>query len=80
MFLAPVDEAGVQAECDVVQKQGSVRAADIDPTLLARERTQRREKVVTIQSKVPREVVPRPVRDADERDVPLERDGGNGGE
>jgi hypothetical protein len=68
-----VDEAGVEAERDVVQEETLGDCSDIDSALDAVKRRQRAEGVVAVETEVPREVVARAERDADERDVAFER-------
>jgi hypothetical protein len=80
MMLAPVDEACVDAERDVVQEQPLVRAADVDAAFLAAESAQRGNRIAAVQPEVACEVVARPERDAHERDVKFERNLGNGRE
>jgi hypothetical protein len=80
MVLAPMDERRIQAEREVVQEQGAVRAPDVDPALDAGEGFQGRERIVAVEAEIPREVVPRPVGNADKRDVALERDLGHASE
>ena len=75
--LAAVDEHRVQAEREVVQEQAVAGTADVDAPLLAGEALERGERVVAVEPEVAREVVARAERDADERDVLLERDLGH---
>jgi hypothetical protein len=78
VLLAPVHELGVEAERDVVQEHVPVHAAGVDPALDPEERLERGERIVAIEPEIAREVVARPVGDADERKVALERDLGDG--
>ena len=78
--LAPVHEARVEAERDVVQEEPVFDPADVDPPLVAVEGRERADRVVAIEADVPGEVVAGPERDADERNVLLDRDVGDRGE
>ena len=81
VVLAPVDEPGVDPERDVVQEEPVAGAGDVDAALgSVVERGQRRDRVVAVEAQVAGEVIPRPERDADERDVLLQRDLRDGGE
>jgi hypothetical protein len=71
--LAAVDEPCVQPERDVVEEETPAGAADVDPLLPSSEGGKGGERVVAVEADVAGEVVPRPVRDADERQVALER-------
>ena len=75
VLFAAVNEPGVDAERDVVQKEPVVDATDVDcllgPSVECRERG---ERVVAVEAEVPREVVARPERDDDEREVAVDRD------
>ena len=53
---------------------------DVDRRARALEGIERRERVVAVESEVPREVVPRPERHADERHVALDRHARDRGE
>jgi hypothetical protein len=77
-MLAPVHEARVQAERDVVEEELLADATDVDALLSAVERVEGGERVVAVEPEIPREVVARPVRDADERELALDRDRGHG--
>jgi hypothetical protein len=68
-----VDEAGVEAERDVVQEETLGYCSDIDSALDAVKRRQRADGVVAVETEVSREVVARAERDADQRDIALER-------
>ena len=68
-------EARVDPERDVVEEETVARARHIDPPLDAvAEGGQGGDRVVAIEPEVAGEVVPRPVRDADERHVLLDCD------
>ena len=62
------------------KSRSPARPTSIAPLDAVVERGQRRDRVVAVEPEVAREVVPRPERDADERDVLLDRDLGDGGE
>ncbi len=80
-MLAPVHEPRVDPERDVVEEEAVVCAPDVDAPLDAVvERSEGGDRVVAVEPEVAREVIPRPERDADERDVLLDRDLGDGGE
>ena len=72
-----MDEHRVQAERDVVQEQLVAGTGDVDAPLLAAEALECGERVVPVEPEVAGEVVARAERDADERDVLLERDLGD---
>jgi hypothetical protein len=81
MVLAPVHEVRVSAERHVVQESPMAEPSDIDPPLdPVRERSESRFGIVACEAEVAREVVARPERDADERQISLDRDRGDGGE
>jgi hypothetical protein len=81
VVLAPVDEAGVDTQRDVVEEEPVAGACHVDSSFDAvAEGGQRPERVVAVEPEVAREVVPRPEGDADERHVLLDRDRGDGGE
>ena len=80
MVLPAVDEPCVDAQGHVVQEQPAVRAADVDPALLPVERLERPERVVPVETEVPRKVVPRPERDRHEGNTALDGDLGHGRE
>ena len=71
--LAPVDEPRVEAERDVVQEEPVSDPAHVDPPLLPVEGRERADRVVAVEAEVPGEVVAGPERDADERNVLLDR-------
>ena len=75
-----VDEAREEAQRDVVEKEALADRAHVDPPLAALKGCEGSDRVVPVDSQVPSEVVPRPERDADERQVALERDRRDGGE
>ena len=75
VMLATVDEIGVEAERQVVEKESTVDATDIDTLLGAVEGGERRQRIVAIEAEIARKVVASPERDADERQVALQRDG-----
>lgn len=77
MVLSLVDEVGVSADRDVVQEESLADASDVDPSLHASEGDQGADRIVTIETEVAREVVPGAERDADERQVALDRDLGD---
>jgi hypothetical protein len=72
-----VHESGVEAQRDVVEEDSTVHSGGVDPTFRAVESRERGERVVWVEAEIPREVVPRTERDADEGNVLLERDGRN---
>jgi hypothetical protein len=78
--LQLVDEARVEPQRDVVEKDAIPDRAHVDPPLVAVERREGSDRVVPVDAQIPGEVVPRPERDADERKVALEGDRGDGGE
>ena len=81
MVLAPVHEAGVDPERDVVEEEAVAGARHVDPPLDAvAEGGQGPDRVVAVEPEVTREVVPRPEGDADEWHVLLDRDRGDSGE
>ena len=71
--LAPVHEQRVEAERDVVQEELLSDPAHVDPSLLPVEGRERADRVVAVEADVPGEVVAGPERDADERNVLLDR-------
>ena len=75
--LAPVDEPRVEAQRDVVQKEPVSDAAHVDPSLFPVEGRERADRVAAVEAEVPREVVAGPERDADKRNVLLDRHLGN---
>ncbi len=72
-----MDEPRVEAERDVVQKELVSDAAHVDPSLFPVEGRERADRVAVVEAEVPREVVAGPERDADERNVLLDRHLGN---
>ena len=81
VVLATVDELRVDAERDVVQEEAVVRAADVDPELVAvDERVEGRDRIVAVEPEVACEMVARPERDTGERHAALERRLGDHGE
>ena len=72
-MLAPVHEPRVEAERDVVQEEPVADAADVDPSLLAVEGREDSDRIVAVEPDVPGEVIAGPERDADERNVLLDR-------
>ena len=81
VVLAPVHEAGVDPERDVVQEEPVACARDVDPPFdPVVESCERGDRVVPVEPEVAGEMVPRPERDADERHVLLDRDRCDGGE
>ena len=81
MVLATVHELRVDAERDVVEEEPVARAPDVDQALGAVvERGERGSRIVAVEPDVAGEVVARPERNADERQVPLDRDRGDRGE
>ncbi len=79
VVLAPVHEAGVDAERDVVEEDAVADLADVDLSLdrIVVEGRQRAERIVAVEADVSGEVVPRSERNADEGRVGLERDRGD---
>ena len=77
VVLAPVHEPGVETERDVVQEEAVSRPADIDPPFFAVERRECADRVRAVEADVPGEMVAGPERDADERNVLLDRDAGD---
>ena len=73
MVLAPVDEAGVDPERDVVQEEAVVDAGHVDPPFDAGEGRQGSQRIVSVEAEVAREVVSRPERDADKGQPALDR-------
>ena len=80
VVLPAVDEPRVDAQGHVVQEQPPVRPADVDPALLPAERLERPERVVPVETEVPREVVPCAERDRHEGDPAFDGDLGHGRE
>jgi hypothetical protein len=74
MVLPSVHERRVDPERDVVQESPASDPPDVDRALLAREPGQYADRVVPVEPQVPREVIARPVRNADERQPALHRD------
>ena len=70
--FAPVDETCVQPQRDVVQEQPAVGPADVDPPLDPLERPQRPDWIPPVEPHVPSEVIPRSVRNTDERNTALQ--------
>ena len=78
VVLAPVHEPRVETERDVVQEEPLADPADVDPPLFAVvECRECADRVVAVEADVPGEVVAGPERDADERNVLLDRDVGD---
>jgi hypothetical protein len=75
-----MDEARVEAERHVVEEEPPVGTAYVDPALDALESLQCSLRVVAVQPHVAGEMVSRAERDADERQVALDRDLGDRGE
>ena len=71
--LATMDEEGIEPQRDVVQKESFADAAHVDPALAAAKRVERADWIFPVEAQIAREVVPRAERDADEREVALER-------
>jgi hypothetical protein len=69
-----VHEARIQAQRDVVEKEALADRADVDPPLAALEGREGSNRVVPVDAEVSGEVVPRPERNADEREVALQGD------
>jgi hypothetical protein len=78
--LAAVHEVGVEPQRDVVQENALGDASDVDRPLPSLEGVQGADRVVAVETQVAREVVARPERDADERQLALERNFGDRGE
>jgi hypothetical protein len=78
--LAFVHKERVEAERDVVEKEAFADSADVDRSLGSGEGVQRADWIVAVQPDVSREMVTGAERDADERQVPLERDLGDRGQ
>ncbi len=64
----------VDPEADVVEEEPAADPADVDAPLGAAEGVERRDRVVPVEADVAGEVVAGPERDADERQVTLDRD------
>src|ERR687887_2246164 len=77
--LAPVDKRSVEAEREVVQEAAVADPPDVDAPLVAPEGIERGGGVVDVEPEVAREVVPRSERNADERQVALNRYGCDAG-
>ena len=77
VLLALVDELRIHPERDVVEEHPPVHLPDVHAPLGAPERVECRDRVVAVQPDVPREVIPSPERDADERQAALDRDRGD---
>jgi hypothetical protein len=75
-----VHEARVEPQRDVVEKEALADRPDVDPPLASLEGREGSDRVATVDVKVSGEVVPRPERNADEREVALEGDRRDGGE
>jgi hypothetical protein len=75
-----VDEARVEPQRDVVEKEAIADRAHVDPLFVALERREGSDRVVPVDTQIPGQVISRPERDADERKVALERDRGDDGE
>ena len=73
MLLAAVDQLGVHPDRDVVQKEPLARAPHVDPALRSRVGVERTDRIVAVEPEVACEVVARAERDADEREVALDR-------
>jgi hypothetical protein len=73
-MLSPVDERRVVAEADVVQEDIIRDPAHVDAPLPPAEGVKGRDRVVAVEPDVAREVVAGPERDADEGEIPLDRD------
>ena len=71
--LAPVDEPRVEAERDVVQEEPVADPRHVDPSLFPVEGRERADRIAAVEAEVPGEVVAGPERDADERNVLLDR-------
>ena len=67
-----MDQRGVGAERDVVQKNAVAGQADIDPPLIAAEGCERTQRVRMIEPQVAGEVIASPERDTDKRQLALE--------
>jgi hypothetical protein len=72
-MLPPVDELGVGADRDVVEEEPVTNSPDVDPPLHSFEGIECADPVVAVEPEITREVVPRAERDADERQVALDR-------
>ena len=75
-----MNEPRVETDRDVVQKEPPVRATDVDPSLVAAECGQRADRIAALEPEITREVILRPERNADERQVALQCDLGHRGE
>src|SRR6266540_7327062 len=78
MICAAMDDSGVEPERDVVEEEPATGAADVDPPLAAPEGIERADRILPVEAEIPGEVVPRPERNADERQVALDRQRGDG--
>ena len=72
--LAAVHQPGVEPERDVVQEELLAHAPHVDLPLDPGESVERRNRVVAVEPEVAGEVVARAVGDADEGNVPRDRD------
>src|SRR6266487_2309339 len=77
MRLAAVDERGVGAEGNIVQKQPLACPPDVDSPFLAVEGLECPERVAAVEAEVACEVVARTERDTDERKVTVDCDLGD---
>jgi hypothetical protein len=75
-----VDEARVEPQRDVVEKEALADRAHVDPPLAALEGVEGSDRVVPLDAEISGEVVPCPERNADERKVALESDRRDGSE
>ena len=72
--LAAVDEYRIDAERDVVQKETIADTAHVDTPFRSCERGERADRIAAVDAEIPREVIPRPERDADKWEVAFDRD------
>ena len=69
-----MDELRVGADRDVVEEEPFAHPPDVDPSLHTLERGESAYRIVAVETEVAREVVSGAERDADERQVALDRD------
>jgi hypothetical protein len=72
--LAAVDEGGVGAEGDVVEKQLFSHPADVDPPLVAAEGRQRCQRIRAVEAEVAGKVIPSPERNTNKWQFSLDCD------
>jgi hypothetical protein len=75
-----VDEAGVEPQRHVVEKEALADCAHVDLSLAAVGGREGSDRIIPVKAEVSSEVVARPERNADKRKVALESDRRDGGE